>query len=122
MRYQRCTSFDSGYCYNIGLRNGLNTLGCVGYDRCEVYETDKPLNRSDKTQSVPEEKLSDSGRIDKISQNGNDGQVYLVEKIARAICHPIGEDDVLGGINKGKRRWELYIEPAMRVLEVIKDE
>ena len=108
MRYQRCKHFDEGYCYNMGLRNGLNTLGCVGYDRCDSYKT--------------EQKLPESGRIDPIGQNGNTGEHYIVEKVARAICHPLGADDFLMGINKGKRRWELFIPNAMRVLEVIEDE
>jgi len=80
MRYQRCKSFDSGFCYNMGLRNGLNTLACEGYDRCKAYDTDQPLNGSDKTQPESEDKgrkLAGDGRIDIIGQNGNDGEHYM---------------------------------------------
>jgi len=105
MRYQRCTSFDSGYCYNIGLRNGLNTPGCVVYDRCEAYETDKPLDRSDKTQTESEDK----GRIDQIGQNGGTGEHYLVERVAKVLA-----DD--------PQDWEIYIGVAVRLIGMIKDE
>jgi len=117
MRYQRCTSFDSGYCYNIGLRNGLNTLGCVGYDRCEAYETDKPLNRSDKTQTEPESsnKGQMTSRVDIVGSNGNDGSHYLVEKVARAIAGDRAEQK----LGDGKLGWELFIPNAMRVLEAL---
>jgi len=95
VRYQRCKYFDEGYCYNMGLRNGLNTLGCVGYDRCESYKT--------------EQKLPNSGRIDQISQNGNDGSHYLVEKVAKVLA-----DD--------PQDWELYVHTAIQLIGMIKDE
>lgn len=59
-RYQRCKYWDSGFCYNPGLRNGLNSLACVGSDRCDTYKID----------------LS---RIDTIGQNGNTGEHYITK-------------------------------------------
>ncbi len=100
MRYQRCKSFDEGHCYNMGKRNGLNTLACEGYDRCTSYETEQPLNGSDKTHhgdDSTQPESSDKGhelphtesigqhitsqptvsRIDIIGQNGNTGESYM---------------------------------------------
>lgn len=50
-----------------------------------------------------------------------DGEHYLVEKIARAIC---GEspDFKLGGQMEGKCRWQLFIPNALRVLEVLDED
>ena len=62
-----------------------------------------------------------TSRIDIIAHNGNEGTHYLVEKIARAICGD-DADQILMGKKSGKKRWELYIKPAIRVLEVIEDE
>ncbi len=104
MRYQRCKYFEEGNCFSMGKRNGLNTLSCEGYDRCEDYEVESKVSR-----------------IDAIGANGNDGEVYLVEKIARAICGEAYADQVLAGVMEGKRRWETHITQAMRVVKVIKD-
>jgi len=120
----KCKYEDCGYCYNKGLRNGLNSLDCAGYDKCSVYRLDylesiagkQPLNRSDKTQPVPDEKLSDSGsngqktsRIDIVGSNGNDGSHYLVEKVAKVLA-----DD--------PQDWELYVDVAIQLIGMIKDE
>lgn len=57
-------------------------------------------------------------RQDIIGQNGNSGLHYRVEQVARAIAGD-GADDVMGGTNKGKCRWELHIDQAFRVLDVL---
>ena len=133
MRYQKCKYWDEGYCYNQGLRNGLNSLECVGYDRCAVYKDvynieDVPQSESDETHcgegSHKENDSSQSGphkvgqtrmsRRDIVGQNGNDGQVYIVEKIARAIAGDEA-DQPLGGRLVGNDRWTLSIGAATRV-------
>jgi len=107
MRYQRCIHFDEGHCYNAGLRNGLPTLGCVGYDRCEHYEVEQPIHGSTKL-----------SRPDIVGQNGNDGEVYLVEKVCRIIAGD-NANQVLGGFSKGKKRWENHIKQAMEIINVV---
>ena len=107
MNYQPCKDWDSGYCYNAGLRNGLNSLACVGSDRCSTYKVSSNANNS--------------SRIDIISSNGNSGDHYKVERICRIIAGD-GADSILGGYNKGKRRWENHIQQASEILEVLRDE
>jgi len=93
-------------------------LGCVGYDRCDHYTIEQPLNRSDKTQSEPhKEGHSKLSRQDIVGQNGNDGEVYKVEKIARAIAGDRAEQQ----LGEGKLGWTLFIPNAIRVMEVIED-
>lgn len=116
MKYERCIHFNDGGCYNAGKRNGLNTLDCIGYDRCDAYETEQTLNRSDKTQ--PESEDKGQSRVDIIGQNGGEGTHYLVVKIARAICGEAYADQALGE----RKRWETHVAQAMRVMEVIEDE
>ena len=126
MRYQKCKYWDEGYCYNQGLRNGLNSLECVGYDRCAVYKDvynieDVPQSESDETHygegSHKENDSSQSrtSRIDVIGSNGSTGEHYLVEKIARAICGEDEADQPLGGRLVGNDRWTLSIGAATRV-------
>ena len=62
MRYQRCKYWDSGWCYNPGLRNGLNSLACIGSDRCDAYKVESKLSR-----------------VDVVGQNGNCGIHYEEE-------------------------------------------
>lgn len=59
-------------------------------------------------------------RIDIIGSNGNEGTHYLVELVARAIA---GKDanQILMGKNAGKRRYELYIDKAIEVVEIVED-
>jgi len=117
MRYQRCIHFDEGHCYNAGLRNGLPTLGCVGYDRCEHYEIEEklPLSASIEPHNTGRTKLS---RPDIVGQNGNDGEVYLVEKVCRIIAGD-NANQMLGGFSKGKKRWENHIKQAMEIINVV---
>ena len=65
-RYPDCVYVKEGNCFNASIRNGLPSLPCVGKDRCQGYKVKR--------------------RIDNIGQNGNDGEHYLVEKVARIIC------------------------------------
>lgn len=60
-------------------------------------------------------------RIDEIGQNGNDGRIYLVEKVARIIA---GEhaDMKLMGTNSGKVRWQLSVPIAIKILEALEIE
>lgn len=72
----------------------------------------------------PETKCEDGcrfERIDFIGLNGNDGTHYFVERIAREIA---GEkaDEVLMGSRVGKKRWELHIDQALRVLDLLEKE
>jgi len=61
MLFQRCKDNKDGHCYNAGMRNGLNSLECIGYDRCNSYK-------------------AQVSRIDIISQNGNCGIHYEEEE------------------------------------------
>ena len=120
LRYQKCRYEDCGHCYNEGLRNGLNSLACSGYDRCAVYKDvynieDVPQSESDETHCGPHKAgQTRMSRQDIIGQNGSTGEHYIVEKIARAIC---GEDadQPLGGRLVGDDRWTLSIGAATRV-------
>lgn len=60
-------------------------------------------------------------RINYIGLNGNDGLHYLVERVAKTIA---GEraDEVLMGSRVGKQRWELHIDQALRVLDLLEVE
>ena len=102
MRYQRCKYWDAGWCYNDELKGDKKAMACCGSDRCKAFTV---------------EKLPESGRIDNIGQNGNDGEVYLVERLAKAIAG-IDANQVLKG---GKKRWELFIPNAMRVLDCLRE-
>jgi len=114
MRYQRCTYFKEGNCFNMGERNGLNTLPCAGYDRCESYEVEVSPVTKDKGQ-MP-------SRIDIVGSNGNEGSHYLVEKVARAICGEAYANQVMAGDMAGRKRWEVHIAAALRVIEVMEDD
>lgn len=60
-------------------------------------------------------------RIDIVGQNGNDGEHYLIEKIARAIAGDKADYPMMGE-NAGKKRWELHLEQALRVRESLSEE
>lgn len=55
-------------------------------------------------------------RMDVVGQNGNTGEHYLVETVARAMCGP-DADEYMYGLRSKKQRWEIYIRPAMRVVD-----
>lgn len=59
-------------------------------------------------------------RIEVICSNGNDGEYYLVEKVARQIAGDC-QDQKLGGISEGKCYWELFIKQAIAVIEIVRD-
>lgn len=61
-----------------------------------------------------------TSRIDIISQNAADGEYYLVEKVARQLAGDC-QDQKLGGKNEGKLYWELFIEQAMSVIEIVRE-
>jgi len=73
---------------------------------------------SDNYDRIFSEQPSYVSRTDIIGQNGNDGLHYKVEQVARAIAGE-GADLPMMGKNKGKVRWELHIDQALRVLEVL---
>lgn len=58
-------------------------------------------------------------RIDIISQNGPDGEIYLVESVARALAGK-DADQVLMGKNSGRQRWELLVPKAIEVIEIVR--
>jgi len=60
-------------------------------------------------------------RIDIIGQNGNEGDHYLVETVARMLAGD-SQDKVLMGVHRGKTNWELFIPKAIEVIDVIKQE
>ncbi len=99
-----CKHEDAGWCYNKAMRNGHNSFACLGEDKC------------------PETRDKGQKRIDIIGSNGNDGEIYLVEKIARAICGEAYADQSMGPKSTVKYRWEIHIAQAMRVLEVIEED
>ena len=55
-------------------------------------------------------------RINHIGQNGNTGEHYHVEQIARIIAGDQA-DNALMGKNAGKKRWELYVPKAIEIYE-----
>lgn len=61
-----------------------------------------------------------TSRIDIIGLNGNDGSHYIVEKIAKIIAGD-KSDEVMGGVNKGKKRWELYLNKAHDILDLLEN-
>lgn len=61
-----------------------------------------------------------TSRIDVIGQNGNTGEHYQVEIVARAIAGDRA-DEVLMGKRKGITRWQLHIDQALRVLDALDD-
>lgn len=58
-------------------------------------------------------------RIDIISQNGNDGEIYLVEAVARALAGKDAEQQLMGK-NSSKKRWELMVPKAIEVIEIVR--
>ena len=62
-----------------------------------------------------------TSRINMIGLNGNEGTHYLVERIARAITGEL-QDYPMMGKNAGKKRWELHIDQALRVLDLLEKE
>lgn len=58
-------------------------------------------------------------RIDIIGANAPDGEYYLVEKVARQIAGDC-QDQKLGGISEGKCYWELFIQQAIAVIEIVR--
>lgn len=61
-----------------------------------------------------------TSRIDIISQNGADGEIYLVESVAKALAGR-DADQVLMGKNSGKKRWELFVPKAMEVIAIVRE-
>lgn len=59
-------------------------------------------------------------RLDNIGQNGNDGEYYLVEKVARQLAGDC-QDMRQGGRNEGKFYWELFIKQAIAVIAIVRD-
>ena len=57
-------------------------------------------------------------RIDEIGQNGNTGEHYIVEGVARIIAGDQA-DRVLGSKNRGKKGWELHVQQAIKILEYL---
>ena len=58
-RYGKCIHKKENKCFCPAMRNGMNSLDCIGYDRCDEYSVGKKISR-----------------IDVIAQNGNDGEHY----------------------------------------------
>ena len=61
-----------------------------------------------------------TSRMVPIGQNGNDGEYYLVEKVARQIAGDC-QDQKLGGVSEGKCYWELFIQQAIAVIEIVRE-
>jgi len=59
-------------------------------------------------------------RIEVICSNGPDGEIYLVEKVARQLAGDC-QDMKQGGKNEGKLYWELFIQQAMAVIEIVRE-
>lgn len=94
-----CKDWDEGWCYAEGTKY---ISGCVGEDDCE-YKTSQP------------------SRIDIVASNGNTGEHYTVERIARALAGPDADMKMMGQ-NSGKRRWELYIKKAIEIYNILEKE
>ena len=62
-----------------------------------------------------------TSRTDVIGQNGNTGEHYMVEKIARILAGDYA-DMKLHGKNEGKVKWHLFIPKAIEVLRVVHEE
>lgn len=56
-------------------------------------------------------------RIDIIGQNGNNGEIYLVETVARFICTVKNIDPDL--ILENKEMWRYEIIPAMYLINLV---
>jgi len=62
------------------------------------------------------ERMTD--RQDIIARNGNDGEHYIVIEVAKIMAGS-GWENPLHGKNKGRKRYELYINQAMNILDYI---
>lgn len=93
-----CKDWDSGWCYAEGTKY---ISGCVGEAACEY-------------------KVGQLARIDIIASNGNDGKVYLVEKMAKRLA---GKDfDMMLSGKKGvRRRWEDFVPLAIELLDIVEE-
>ena len=59
-------------------------------------------------------------RIDPIGQNGPDGEIYLVEKVARAIAGA-NADQILLPKEGPQKCWELHIKQAMKCIDIVRE-
>lgn len=91
--YMKCDHWDKGTCTVPKFK------ACSGTDMCVALKID--------------------GRAEVIGQNGNTGEHYLVEAVAKLLAGDNPELP-LGGRNKGKMRWMLYIDTAMKVIEEVR--
>lgn len=96
-----CAYSDCGWCYK---EDTQYTEGCVGMDNCEYYLTDLNANR-----------------MEIIMRNGNTGEHYIVEKIAKRLA---GKDfDMMLSGKKGvRRRWVDFIPLAMEIIEIVESD
>jgi len=91
--YQRCEYSECGWCYNPAKRKGLPYLNCEGTDTCLEYKIEQKLPQSEDNG----QKLPNSGRIDIIGQNGNDGEHYMGDAMTCDSCGAILQDRLSTG-------------------------
>lgn len=55
-----------------------------------------------------------------VGQNGNDGNHYLVELVARRMAGDMADQPLMGKF-KGKKGWQLFIDVAIDVIKIVEE-